>query len=69
MQDRKDSDRRKPAGEQMTEEEQLEEGIIESMDASDPPSLTRKGDHGHPMPSSGYRPEDWEEEEEKNLRK
>lgn len=48
----------------MTEEERLEEGIIESMDASDPPSVTRKGDNGHPVPSSGYRPEDWEEEGE-----
>lgn len=54
----------KPAGERMTEEERLEEGIIESMDASDPPSVTRKGDNGHPVPSSGYRPEDWEEEGE-----
>lgn len=53
----------KPAGERMTEEERLEEGIIESMDGSDPPSVTRKGDDGHPVPSSGYRPEKWENEE------
>lgn len=55
---------RKTAGKLMTKEEELEEGIIESMDASDPPSATRKGDDGHPMPSSGYRKEDWEEEDD-----
>jgi hypothetical protein len=55
----------KPAGEMMTEEERLEEGIIESMDASDPPSVTRKGDDGHPVPSSGYRPEEWEDKDDK----
>ncbi|HKR17843.1 hypothetical protein [Rhizorhapis sp.] len=48
----------------MTKEEELDEGIIESMDASDPPSVARKGDDGRPMPSSGYRPEDWEEDKE-----
>lgn len=62
MKDRKRTDRPKKAGELMTKEEELEEGIIESMDASDPPSATRKGDDGHPMPSSGYRKEDWDEE-------
>jgi hypothetical protein len=55
----------KEAGEMMSEEERLEEGIIESMDASDPPGVTRKGDDGHPVPSSGYRPEDWEDEDDK----
>ena len=55
----------KKAGEMMTEEERLEEGIIESMDASDPPSVTRKGDDGHPVPSSGYRPEEWEDDDKK----
>jgi hypothetical protein len=34
------------------------------MDASDPPSAVRKGDDGHPVPSSGYRKEDWEEEKD-----
>lgn len=56
--------RPKKAGELMTKEEELDEGIIESMDASDPPSVTRKGDDGRPMPSSGYRKEDWEEGED-----
>ena len=54
----------KSAGKLMTKEEELEEGIIESMDASDPPSAVRKGDDGHPVPSSGYRKEDWEGEDE-----
>lgn len=57
------SDPQKKAGKLMTKEEELEEGIIESMDASDPPSATRKGDDGHPVPSSGYRKEDWEQDE------
>ena len=62
---RKDrSNLKKKAGELMTKEEELEEGIIESMDASDPPSAVRKGDDGHATPSSGYRKEDWEGEEE-----
>ena len=61
---RKDrSNLKKKAGELMTKEEELEEGIIESMDASDPPSAVRKGDDGHPVPSSGYRKEDWERED------
>ena len=55
----------KPAGKLMTKEEALEEGIIESMDASDPPSATRKGDDGHAMPSSGYHKEDWEKDNDK----
>lgn len=60
---RDSKNRPKKAGELMTKEEELDEGIIESMDASDPPSAARKGDDGRPMPSSGYRKEDWEEEE------
>ena len=32
---------------------QLDEGLAESMDGSDPISATRPGDHGEPMPSSG----------------
>ncbi len=38
-------------------EEQLEEGLRDSMDASDPPSITRPGDNGDPVPSSGYKPD------------
>lgn len=34
---------------------QLDEGLAESMDGSDPPSATRSGDKGEPMPSSGYK--------------
>ena len=60
------SNLKKKAGELMTKEEELEEGIIESMDASDPPSAARKGDDGHPVPSSGYRKEDWESDENKD---
>lgn len=33
---------------------QLDRGLDESMDASDPPSATRPGDSGEPMPSSGF---------------
>lgn len=32
---------------------QLDEGLAESMDGSDPVSATRPGDDGEPMPSSG----------------
>lgn len=39
-------------------EEALEEGLKDSMDASDPPSTTRPGDHGDPVPSSGFSEED-----------
>ncbi|MFC3443398.1 hypothetical protein ACFOKF_19780 [Sphingobium rhizovicinum] len=35
-------------------EEALDEGLKDSMDASDPPAATRPGDHGDPVPSSGY---------------
>ncbi len=40
---------------------QLDRGLDESMDASDPPSAARSGDSGEPMPSSGFDP-DMEEE-------
>ena len=33
---------------------QLDEGLAESMDGSDPPSAARSGDTGEPMPSSGF---------------
>ena len=39
-------------------EEKLEEGLMDSMDASDPPAVTHPGDTGEPMPSSGYTEED-----------
>lgn len=41
----------------LTKEEKLEEGLEDSMDASDPPSSTRPGDHGDPVPSSGFQEE------------
>lgn len=46
----------------VTAEEQLEEGLMDSMDASDPPSATKPGDHGDPVPSSGFQEEDDEDE-------
>lgn len=39
-------------------EEKLEEGLKDSMDASDPPSSTKPGDRGDPVPSSGFKEED-----------
>lgn len=36
-------------------EAQLDEGLAESMDGSDPPSATRSGDTGGPVPSSGFK--------------
>lgn len=38
----------------LSREEKLEEELEDSMDASDPPSTTRSGDHGDPAPSSGF---------------
>lgn len=35
-------------------EEKLDEGLKDSMDASDPPATTQPGDHGDPVPSSGF---------------
>ncbi|MCF8708263.1 hypothetical protein [Rhizorhapis sp. SPR117] len=69
MQEKNSKNRPKKAGELMTQEEELEEGLIESMDASDPPSTARKGDDGQPAPSSGYRKEDWEDEEDEKEEK
>lgn len=37
---------------------QLDDALEDSMDASDPPSSTKPGDDGQPVPSSGYRKED-----------
>lgn len=33
---------------------QLDAGLDESMDASDPPSALQPGDSGEPLPSSGF---------------
>ncbi|AUW57413.1 hypothetical protein C1T17_04160 [Sphingobium sp. SCG-1] len=38
----------------LTHEEKLERGLEDSMDGSDAPSVTQPGDHGEPVPSSGY---------------
>lgn len=35
-------------------EAQLDHGLDESMDASDPPSALQPGDSGEPLPSSGF---------------
>ncbi|MDI1295039.1 MAG: hypothetical protein PSY12_04020 [bacterium] len=42
----------------VTREEKLDEGLKDSMDASDPPSTTQPGDHGDPVPSSGFKEDD-----------
>jgi hypothetical protein len=39
----------------LSEEEKLDEALQESMDGSDAPSTTRPGDHGDPVPSSGFK--------------
>ncbi len=39
----------------LDKDEKLEEGLKDSMDASDPPSTTKPGDNGDPVPSSGYK--------------
>lgn len=43
---------------------QLDRGLDESMDASDPPAATQPGDSGEPMPSSGF-----DEEAEEQLQR
>ncbi|EQB06508.1 hypothetical protein L288_10895 [Sphingobium quisquiliarum P25] len=42
----------------VTREEKLDEGLKDSMDASDPPAATTPGDDGHPVPSSGFHEDD-----------
>lgn len=42
----------------VTTEEKLEEGLKDSMDASDPAAATMPGDNGDPVPSSGYKERD-----------
>lgn len=44
----------------LSQEEALEESLEDSMDGSDAPSITQPGDHGDPVPSSGF-PEDTKE--------
>lgn len=39
----------------LTHEEKLERSLEDSMDGSDAPSVTQPGDHGDPVPSSGYQ--------------
>ena len=41
------------AADPTSKQAQLDEGLAESMDGSDPISVTRAGDDGEPMPSSG----------------
>lgn len=41
----------------LTCDEKLEEGLEDSMDASDPPSSTRPNHKGDPVPSSGFKEE------------
>ncbi|MBA4089418.1 MAG: hypothetical protein C0494_02325 [Sphingobium sp.] len=36
-------------------DEKRDESLKDSMDASDPPSTTKPGDKGDPVPSSGYK--------------
>lgn len=38
----------------LNQEQKLEAGLEDSMDASDPPAATAPGDHGDPVPSSGF---------------
>ncbi len=55
---REEADDERPTDAQdraVTQEEKLEEGLKDSMDASDPPAATRPGDHGDPVPSSGFK--------------
>jgi hypothetical protein len=42
----------------LSEEEKLDEGLKDSMDASDPPSNSHPDDKGDPVPSSGFNPEE-----------
>lgn len=49
--DKRDTDAQDHA---LSREEMLDEGLKDSMDASDPPAATKPGDHGDPVPSSGF---------------
>lgn len=50
----------------VTQEEKLDEGLKDSMDASDPPAATKPGDHGNPVPSSGFPEKESGPEKEKD---
>ena len=55
---REEADDKRPTDAQdhaVTTEEKLEEGLMDSMDASDPPAATAPGDNGDPVPSSGFK--------------
>jgi hypothetical protein len=66
--DREDEDGRASDAQDrpITAEENLDEGLRDSMDASDPPAATQPGDHGEPVPSSGFA-EAHEKTREKNV--
>ncbi len=53
----------------LSQEETLEEALNDSMDASDPPAATQPGDHGNPVPSSGFSEDDLEEKDKEALKK
>lgn len=38
-----------------SDDEKLDESLEDSMDASDPPSLSHPDDKGNPAPSSGFK--------------
>lgn len=42
----------------LTPDEKVDIGSEDSMDASDPPSASAPGDHGDPVPSSGFHDDD-----------
>ena len=48
----------------VTTEEKLDEGLMDSMDASDPPAATAPGDHGDPVPPSGFKEDDEDEDKD-----
>jgi hypothetical protein len=61
----------KPSDDQdhaLSQEESLEEALSDSMDASDPPAATQPGDHGNPVPSSGFSEDDLDEKDREALK-
>ncbi|MGV3770055.1 MAG: hypothetical protein ACO1NM_08515 [Sphingobium phenoxybenzoativorans] len=68
----RDGEVAKPSDDQdhpLSQEESLEEALDDSMDASDPPAATQPGDHGDPVPSSGFFEEDLDENDREALKK
>jgi hypothetical protein len=62
----------KPSDDQdrpLSQEENLEESLQDSMDASDPPAVTQPGDHGDPVPSSGFSEADLNRKDREALKK